>query len=247
MKNNILVSIITVVYNGEQTIAHTIESVLDQSYSNIEYIVMDGNSSDKTVEIAKGYVQKFCDKGYSYKIVSKKDKGMYDALNKGAQLASGELVGQINADDWYEPEAVEKMVKLYQEKIFDVAWGNIRVINKNGSFIKRAYIGKIWTTAGFCHPSMFSKREILLSYPYALENMYDDFDYATRVYLDGKRICTTDTLISNFVLGGMSSKKGWAECKKRIGLKWHGYKKYHMSKFYWFYCFLWEFVKYILA
>ena len=95
-----LVSIITVAYNSEKTIARTIESVLGQSYAPIEYLVVDGASTDRTVEIAQSYAAAFdAAPGKSLTIVSEPDKGMYDALNKGAALAHGEIVGQINSDD----------------------------------------------------------------------------------------------------------------------------------------------------
>ena len=103
-----LVSIITVAYNSEQTIARTMESVLNQTYPEIEYIVIDGASTDNTVSVAESFIPKFeARDGYSLRIISESDKGMYDALNKGAQMATGELVGQINADDFYELDGVE--------------------------------------------------------------------------------------------------------------------------------------------
>ncbi|MCD7981827.1 MAG: glycosyltransferase [Clostridiales bacterium] len=112
-------------------------------------------------------------------------------------LAHGELVGQINADDWYEPDAVETMVNLYKEANYDVAWGSIRMIAPNKQWTKHAKVGKLWTTAGWCHPGMFSKREILLEFPYSLESMYDDFDFITAVHQNGKKIVTIDNVISN--------------------------------------------------
>ena len=102
------VTIITVAYNCAETIATAIESVLNQTYQNIEYLVIDGKSKDDTAEIARKYVPQFVEKGMSMKVVSEPDNGMYDALNKGISMASGELIGNINADDWYEPIAVEK-------------------------------------------------------------------------------------------------------------------------------------------
>ena len=96
-----LISIITVSYNAQDTIARTIESVLKQTFENIEYIIIDGASSDDTVEIAQTYQAVFDNtEGRSLTIISEPDNGMYDALNKGAKLAHGEIVGQINADDW---------------------------------------------------------------------------------------------------------------------------------------------------
>ena len=107
-----LVTIISVAYNSGKTIARTIESVLNQTYGNIEYIIVDGASKDDTVQVARQYQQAFdAQPGRSLTILSEPDKGMYDALNKGARMAHGVLVGQINTDDWYEPDAVETMVR----------------------------------------------------------------------------------------------------------------------------------------
>ena len=243
-----LVSIISVAFNSGATISKTIESVLNQTYPEIEYIIVDGASKDNTVEIAKRYEEQFREKGWKYVIVSEPDKGMYDGLNKGAKLAHGELVGQINTDDWYEHDAVETMVKLYEKERYDVAWGSIRMCGKK-TWIKHAKIGKFWTTSGWCHPGMFSRRETLLAFPYPLESMYDDFDYITAVRQAGEKIVTTDTVSSNFAFGegGMSTKKSLKEVKKRVDITYGIYKKYGMSKLYWFYRWAYELVKYVVG
>lgn len=107
-----LVSIITVSFNSEKTIRDTIESVLNQTYENIEYIIVDGLSIDKTVSIAKNYEISFKEKGRRYKIISEKDDGLYDAMNKGIKYANGEIIGILNSDDFYVDEfVVEKVVK----------------------------------------------------------------------------------------------------------------------------------------
>lgn len=244
-----LVTVLSVAYNSEKTIARTIESVLNQTYQNIEYIIIDGASTDSTVEIARSYQKEF-DKiqGRSLTIISEPDQGMYDALNKGARLSHGELVGQINTDDWYEQDAVETMANLYEKEKYDAAWGSIRMCGKK-IWTKHAKIGKLWTTSGWCHPGMFSRREILLQFPYALESMYDDFDYITAVHQAGKKIVTTDKVISNFSFGegGMSTKKSLSEVKRRVDVTYGIYKKYGMSKFYWFYRVGYEIVKYMVG
>lgn len=242
-----LVSIITVCFNSEATIKRTIESVLEQTYSKIEYIIVDGASSDGTVAVAESFKERFAEKNIKFTVISEKDNGMYDALNKGARLAEGELVGQINADDWYEPDAVEKMVAFYEKEHYDVAWGNLRVNKPSGEMIKRAKIGKLWTTSGWCHPAMFSRREILLEFPYACENMYDDFEYITRVHIAKKKICTLDEIISNFNFGGMSTKKSFKQTMKRVKMSYGIYRKHGMSRFYWFHRFATEMGKYILG
>ena len=245
-----MVTVLTVAFNAEATIAKTMESVLNKTYDNIEYIVIDGASKDKTVAVARSYQKVFDNApGRSLTIISEPDKGMYDGLNKGARMAHGELVGQINADDWYEPDAVETMVKLYNKEHYDAAWGSIRIKKKNGDMIKHAKLGKLWTTSGWCHPGMFSRRKILLEFPYALESMYDDFDYITAVHQAGKKIVTIDKIVSNFAFGegGQSTKKSLKEVKRRVGVTYGIYKKYGMSKGYWFYRWVYEMVKYIVG
>lgn len=253
MQNSFLMSvpvtIITVAYNAGATISRTIESVLYQTYRQIEYIVIDGASTDDTLRKIEAFRDRFVgERGRTLRIISEPDNGMYDALNKGIRLASGVLIGSINADDWYEPDAVETMVSLYKQDFYDVAWGDLRILIRTGEVIKRAFVGKrLWTTAGFCHPSMFATKEILKEFPYACENMYDDFDFATRVYLQKRRIVTINKVIANFTFGGMSNTKNWSDVRKRISLRYYGYRKYGMSRLYWFYCVAMELAKYVLG
>jgi len=243
-----LVTILTAAFNSEATIARTIESVLNQTYDNIEYIIIDGASKDETVKIAKSYQQVFNDTpGRNLKIISEPDNGMYDALNKGAERAHGEIVGQINADDWYEPDAVKTMADLFEKEHYDVAWGSIRIKKDSGDMIKHAKIGKFWTTSHWCHPGMFSRKNILLEHPYALETMYDDFDYITAIKMAGKKIVTLDKVVSNFSFGGMSTQKSLKEVKRRVNVTYGIYQKYGMSRLYWFHRVAVEMAKYILG
>lgn len=115
----LLVSIITVSYNSEKSIRRTIESVLNQTYSKIEYHIVDGLSTDNTIEIAREYDEKFAEKGIKYIISSERDNGIYDAMNKGILRSAGKIVGIINSDDWYEKNAVESAVNTYRETEFD--------------------------------------------------------------------------------------------------------------------------------
>ncbi|MBQ8474929.1 MAG: glycosyltransferase [Clostridia bacterium] len=241
------VSIVTVSFNSEKTIARTIESVLNQTYTNIEYIIMDGNSKDKTVEVAHSYDEAFAAKGIPFTVVSEPDKGMYDALNKAIALAKGEIVGGINSDDYYEPDAVEKMVALYEKEHYDAAWGDLRVFTATGEMRKTAKVGKLWTTTHWCHPSMFATKAVLTEFPYACENMYDDFDFITRVYIAGKKICTINEIIANFTFGGMSTKKSFKEAMERVNITYGIYRKHGMSRLYWFHRVALEMAKLILG
>ena len=99
-------SIITPCYNSEKTIKRTIESVVNQSYKNIEYILIDGGSKDKTVEIIQEYQSKY---PKLIKYISEKDSGIYDAMNKGIKLATGDIVGIVNSDDYYELDALKNI------------------------------------------------------------------------------------------------------------------------------------------
>ncbi len=246
--NNIPVTILTVSYNAEQTIARTIKSVIAQTHSNIEYIVIDGASTDGTAQTARSYVDEFNARpGRNMRVISEPDRGMYDALNKGAGLAHGEIVGQINADDWYEPDAAATMAELYEREHYALAWGSVRVITRSGNFVKHAKRGLLWTTSHWCHPAAFASRETLLEYPYPLTNSHDDFDFATHVYLDGKKIIPLDKVISNFTFGGMSTKKSLREARKRLDEIYGIYKKYGMSKLYYLHRLAFETVKYFLT
>ncbi len=243
----ITVSILTPVYNGEKNLSRTIESVLHQQYKPAEYLVIDGNSTDNSVNIAKSYENAFREAGIDYIIISEKDKGMYDALNKGILRASGELIGNINSDDWYEPNALNTMVKLYSNTHYDIAWSDIYIHNNGKIIRKKAGVGNIWTTNRFCHPSMFAKRSVLLKYPYDYQILDADYDMILRANKNGVKISTESIPISNFSMGGASTQKSISNMKRRIRMKYSTYRRNGYSRLYWFYCVMIEFAKYTLG
>lgn len=106
-------SIVTASYNSEKTISDTITSVLNLDFKDFEYIIIDGNSSDNTLKIIQSFVPKFEAKGVPYKFISEKDKGIYDAWNKGIQLSSGEWISFLGSDDSYLRNALQ----LYFDEI----------------------------------------------------------------------------------------------------------------------------------
>lgn len=140
------VSIITVVFNGEKTIKSCIDSVLNQSYDNIEYIIIDGKSTDNTCEIIKSYGTKIA------VFLSEKDAGIYDAMNKGIALATGEVIGILNADDFYhDPFVIEKIAGKLNETGADAVYGDLIYVDadntreikrywKSGRFKKRNFL-----------------------------------------------------------------------------------------------------------
>ena len=227
-----LISIVTVSFNSEKTIRDTIESVLNQSYTNIEYIIVDGKSTDRTMVFVKQYKEKFDEKGICYKYISEKDNGIYDAMNKGIAMASGELIGLINSDDFYEISAVETVVRVYLGKYFDISLGNMRVINGKESFIKKARNSFYFTTRGWTHPTMFVKKELYIREKYLCKNIYDDLDFILRVKKLNYRICIIDEIISNFRFGGVSTNKKFWDILKDIKIrnqiyKVNGYSRIH--------------------
>ncbi len=119
------VSIITVCFNSASTIEETIESVLSQTHRDIEYIVIDGNSSDDTMQIVYKYSNSIA------QIISEPDKGMYDALNKGIKMASGDVVGIINADDVFaNTNVIQSIVEAYTKSNADIVYGDIKYVSK---------------------------------------------------------------------------------------------------------------------
>lgn len=129
-----LISIVTVVFNGEKFLEEAIKSVISQSYDNVEYIVIDGGSTDKTVDIIKKYEDQI-----DY-WVSEKDKGMYDGLNKGFNCATGDIFAYINADDLYKNNNVFRdIIELFVEEKYSLIFGNIEFIDVHG---KSNYIYK---------------------------------------------------------------------------------------------------------
>ena len=125
---DILVSIITVCFNSEKTIEKTIESVLYQTYQNLEYIIVDGKSTDHTLEIVEKYRPQFQGR---MKVISESDQGIYDAMNKGIRFASGELIGIINSDDHYELDAVEQIVSAMTQDPYQIIYGMVREVRED--------------------------------------------------------------------------------------------------------------------
>ncbi|MEO7216482.1 glycosyltransferase family 2 protein [Mucilaginibacter sp.] len=146
-----LVSIITIVYNGERFLNKCIDSIKDQSYKNIEYIVIDGGSKDGTIDIVKTY-------GDLVKVlVSEKDEGISDAFNKGIDKATGEIIGILNSDDFFYPDTIETVVDFYNnnEQKKGIYFGDIRYFDDDMSYIRISDLSKMWKYMSLNHPSVF--------------------------------------------------------------------------------------------
>lgn len=160
------VSIITITYNSESTLIETIDSVLNQTYKDIEYIIVDGASTDDTISIIHSYKDKIS------KFISEKDKGLYDALNKAINLCTGDVIGIIHSDDFYtDNEVIAKIAKLFKSNQCDAVYADLYYVDKiDTNKIFRKWKSGIYKHGMFLkgwmppHPTFFVKREIYPKY-----------------------------------------------------------------------------------
>lgn len=164
-KNHYSVSVITVVLNNKDTIAYAMRSVFEQTCKNIEYIIIDGGSKDGTLDIITNYSSDI------FNFFSEPDNGIYDAMNKGLRLASGEIIGFLNADDFYADKSViEKVVSTIINKHVDCCYGDVDYITRNCTKVRRH-----WKTGPYDerlfdsgwhppHPAFFVKKDIYEKY-----------------------------------------------------------------------------------
>ena len=243
------VTIITICFNSEAVIKKTIESVLNQTYTDIEYIIIDGASKDKTVEIAESYKDTFAEKGIDYKIFSEPDKGIYDAMNKGIAKATGELVGLINSGDFYEPQMIETAVKAYEEKPYDIFYGDINLIKDNGQIIvKKSRYDKFPTSRHWNHPTMVVRKAYYDEIgAYKCEGIHDDFEFFLRARKKNACITIKNVTLANFMTGGASNKKSFKQCKKRCKDRYKAYRDNGYGIWSWFECVGIEIAKFILS
>lgn len=205
------ISIITVVYNRERTIERAIQSVLSQSYPDIEYIIVDGLSKDNTMSVVQQYKDRI------HTIVSEKDNGMYDALNKGIQLASGDVIGILHADDEFaSADVVEKIARqLINHPQLDAVYGDVGFVREDApGKIVRYYSSAIFKPSliewGFipAHPTFFCYKKYFEQYGgYRTDlQIAADFDLLAR-FIRKHNIKTTyiPEMLVKMNLGGKST------------------------------------------
>jgi len=201
-----LVSVITVCLNSEKYLEETIKSVVGQTYRNIEHIIIDGGSTDGTLDIIKKYQD--CIAYW----VSEPDQGMYDAMNKGIARAKGELAGILNSDDYYQPDAIEIIVNESQkDRKAGVICGEVLFFlnEQNGS---RATWRRRLTNLGkfdqeVVHPATFVKKKVYEKFQYDVRyRIASDIDFVYRLYFNGIKFHTCPALIANYRVGGASRR-----------------------------------------
>ncbi len=222
-----LFSIITVCYNSEKTIERTIKSVLNQTENDYEYIIVDGGSTDKTLDIVKSYKEVFNGK---LRYISEKDNGIYDAMNKGIVMAKGELIGLINSDDYYEPDALENIKKEYEKLVEEkkkhlVMYGFMRTVNDGKEIAIEFYHHENMNNQIILHPTCFVSGNTYKDLG-RFDTKYRsaaDFDFMMRLYHKSDTVFVPIyKVISNFEKGGMSGssigQKEVAKIKYEYGL-----------------------------
>jgi len=202
-KSKPLVSVVTVVWNAEDFLECTIESVRQQTYDNIEFVVVDGGSSDGTLDI----LQRFDDVIDYW--VSEPDQGIYDAMNKGILACGGELIGIIGAGDWYAPDAIGHIVNTYKRTDADVIYGNVELVDsETGVKCKRESRADLMpkTMSSISHPSTFTKTHIYRERPFDVSfRIAADYDLFLYLYSNGYHFEHSNALVVHILSGGISA------------------------------------------
>lgn len=223
------VSIITVCYNSASTIEDTIKSVLDQTYRDIEYIIVDGASRDDTLSIIDRY------KGRFARVVSEKDDGIYDAMNKGISMATGDIVGLLNSDDVYaSPQVVEEVVRGFAESGVDAIFGDVCYVKRDDlDSVVRYWKSSPYKEGAFSrgwhppHPALFIRRGVYSRYG-LFDTAYDvsaDFELMLRFigkhevktrYLSGVLVKmrmggVSNNSLKNMIVGNRNIKKAFSK------------------------------------
>lgn len=212
-------SIITVTYNAGAVLEDTIQSVITQTYRNVEYIIVDGGSKDHTLDIINRYRE------HIHTLVSEPDKGLYDAMNKGIRLATGDYLCFLNAgDELHEDDTLQLMVhSITGTELPDVLYGETAIVDEEGHFLRMRRLSAPedlnWKSFKdgmlVCHQAFFPRRE--LAEPYDLRYRFSaDFDWCIRIM---KKACTlhnTHLTIIDYLDEGMTTQNRKASLKERF-------------------------------
>lgn len=211
------ISIITVCYNAEATIGKTIQSVVEQTHPEIEYILVDGQSNDKTMDIINSYQNKIS------RIISEPDKGIYDAMNKGIKAATGEYLLFLNADDYLISETIIKNIcdLLVDDRRTDIFFGNViiydRTTGKGGLWEPRKLSNTLLYRSTIPHPATFFNQRVFKTIGmYNTENtIVSDYELIVKAFKQGCRFRYEKCLISVFNNGGISTTESNSKTVKR--------------------------------
>ena len=212
-------SVITVTYNAEKVLEDTIQSVIAQTYHHVEYIIVDGASKDGTLSIIDRYRPRILT------VVSEPDKGLYDAMNKGIALASGDYLCFLNAGDcFHEDDTLQQMVHTINgNELPDVLYGETAIVDEKRHFqrMRRLSAPEVLTWKSFkqgmlvCHQAFFAKRA--LAEPYDLRYRFSaDFDWCIRVMKRAQTLHNTHLTLIDYLEEGMTTRNRRASLRERF-------------------------------
>ena len=212
------ITVITVCYNSVKTIERTIKSVLSQNYGELEYIIVDGGSTDGTLEILRKYQTDLS------VCISEPDNGLYDAMNKGLERASGEVFAFLNSDDYYVENVLNCVNEYFKADDIDMVSGNMYICTEG--IIEKAVYDKsskenLFFGVVYPHPALFARRKLYMKYG-GFDTSYKiaaDSDWVMKVCLGGAKVLCVGDYFTYFSDGGISSRKKY--------LAWE--EEYHMA------------------
>ena len=214
-------SVITVCYNAEATIEDTIQSVISQTYHHVEYIIVDGASKDRTMDIVNRYREHIAI------VVSERDKGLYDAMNKGIGLATGDYLCFLNAgDSFHEDDTLQQTVhSIHTPQLPDVLYGETELVDHEGHFLRmrRLSAPEVLTWKSFrqgmlvCHQAFFPRRDLVM--PYDLRYRFSaDFDWCIKIMRKSKVLHNTHLTLIDYLAEGMTTRNHKASLKERFSI-----------------------------
>lgn len=220
-------SIITVTYNAGKVLEDTIQSVITQTYKNVEYIIVDGKSTDGTMDIVNRYRE------HIHTIVSEPDKGLYDAMNKGIALATGDYLCFLNAgDELHEDDTLQLIVHSLngEKELPDVIYGETAIVDEEGHFLRmrRLSTPEHLTWKSFqhgmlvCHQAFMPRRDLAVKYN--LKYRFSaDFDWCIRIMKKSRVLHNTHLTIIDYLNEGMTTRNHKASLKERFHIMCHHY------------------------
>lgn len=227
-------TIITCTYQAENELERTLRSVLEQTYKDVEHLIVDGASTDATLPLAQAYVteSQAQNNGHQVMVTSEPDKGLYDAMNKGLKHAMGDYVLFLNAGDTFPSESTLTQVAACAERasvLPGVLYGDTDIVDNEGRFVRHRRLSppKKLSCKSFmqgmvvCHQAFYARTDLAKKVPYQLKYRYSaDVDWCIRVMKmaqkQGLPLCNVQTVVANYLDGGMTEKNHKASLKERF-------------------------------